>query len=177
MKLVLLVTLILLWSGPSVGQRSFYLDEEFKRPAKLPDALVPLLRDVVKESCRGQAITENADVRSSFVASRITLNRNRLAFIVRSSGERYCLTGADNVWFWVFLKTAKGYRNVLWGATLMVDVLKAKSHGLHDIETNIATARTHYRNFYRFDGTVYKPRKCMESTPFGAKAVRVPCRF
>jgi|SoiMethySBSTD1v2_1073268.scaffolds.fasta_scaffold103425_4 hypothetical protein len=177
MKLVLLVTSILLWYGPSPGQTSFYFDEPFKRPVKLPDAMAPLLRDVVNESsCRGQVTTENADLRSWFVGSRITLNRDRLAFIVRSSGERHCLTGTDNVWFWVFLKTAKGYRKVLSGGTLLVDVLKSSSHGLHDIETNVATARTSYRNFYRFDGTAYQMRKCMESTPVGAKHVRVPCR-
>jgi hypothetical protein len=176
MKLVLLVTSLLLSCAPSLGQTSFYLDEPFKRPAKLPAAMVPLLRDVVNESCRGQVSTENADFRSWFVASRITLHRDRLAFIVRSSAERYCLTGTDNDWFWVFLKTGKGYRRVLSGGTLMVDVLKFTSHGLHDIETNVATAQTNYRKFYRFDGTVYKMRKCMESTPVGAKDVTVPCR-
>jgi hypothetical protein len=72
--------------------------------------------------------------------------------------------------------TANGYRKVLSGGTLLVDVLKSKSHGLHDIETNIATARTNYRKFYRFDGTVYQKRKCMESTPVGAKDVTAPCR-
>ena len=75
-----------------------------------------------------------------------------------------------------FLRPRKGYRKVLSGGTLLVDVLKSKSHGLHDIETNVATARTNYGKFYRFDGTVYKPLKCMESTPVGAKHVRVPCR-
>lgn len=139
--------------------------------------MAPLLRDVVMESsCRGQVTTENADLRSWFVGSRITLKRDRLAFIVRASGERYCLTGTDNVWFWVFLKTDRGYRRVLSGHTLLVDVLKSKSRGLRDIETNVATARTNYRKFYRFDGTVYKMHKCMESTPVGAKDVIVPCR-
>lgn len=173
MKLVLLVTSILLWHGTSLGQTSFYFDEPFKQPAKLPKAMVPLLRDVVNESCHGQGTTEKADLRSWFVSSRITLNRDRLAFIVRSSDESNCPTGVDNVWFWVFLKTTKGYRRVLSGGTLLVDVLRSKSHGLHDIETNVATARTNYEKFYRFDGTVYKLRKCMESTPVGASACRV----
>ena len=175
MKLVLLVISILLCYGPAVGQTRFYLDEPFERTVKLPDAMVPLLRDVVNELCRGQVTTENADPRSWFVGSRITLNRDRFALIVHSSGERRCLTGANNVWFWVFLKTAKGYRKVLSGGTLLVHVLKSKSHGLHDIKTDAATARTNYRNFYRFDGTVYKKHKCMEATA-GAKHVRVPCR-
>ena len=63
---------------------------------------------------------------------------------------------------------------MLSGGTLLVDVLKSKSHGLHDIETNVATARTNYRKFYRFDGTVYKMRKCMESTP-GVPGFRLAC--
>jgi hypothetical protein len=174
-KLVLLVTSILLWYGPAPGQTRFYLDEPFKRPVKLPDAVVPLLRDVVNELCRGQVITENADLRSWFEGSQITLNRDRFALIVSSSGERRCLSGASNAYFWVFLKTAKGYCKVLSGGTLLVKVLKSKSHGLHDIETNAATAQTNYRNFYWFDGTVYKTRKCMQSTA-GAEHVRVPCR-
>ena len=176
MKLILLMTSILLCYGPSVGQTSFYFDEPFKRPVELPNAVAPLLREIVNESCRMQTTTKESDLRSWFSASRITLNRSHLAFILTSSGNRLCLSGADNVWFWIFLKTPHGYQKVLSGGTLLVDVLKSKSHGLHDIETNVATARTNYRNFYRFDGRVYKVRKCMESTPVGAKHVNVPCR-
>jgi hypothetical protein len=176
MKSILILITALFFTAPIAGQTHFYLDERFAREAKLPEALVPLLRDVIKNTCRGQMPADNTDIRSWFSASRITLSQRR-AYIVKSSGEHHCLTGADNDWFWIFLKTERGYRQVLTGGTLVVDVLKTKSRGLADIETNVATARTNYRNFYRFDGTVYKARKCMEATPPGeGKQVNVPCR-
>src|SRR6266516_442374 len=175
MKSILVLITALFSTASIAGQTHFYLDERFAREAKLPDALAPLLRDVIKKTCRGQIPTNDTDVRSWFAASRITLHQRR-AYIVKSVGEHHCLTGADNDWFWIFLKTGRGYRLVLTGGTLFVDVLRTKSHGLPDIETNVATARTNYRNFYRFDGTVYKARKCMEATPVEGKHVRVPCR-
>ena len=175
MKSILVLITALFAAGPIVGQTHFYLDERFAREAKLPDALVPLLRDVTKNTCRGQIPTDDTDVRSWFSASRISLNQRR-AYIVKSAGDHLCLSGGDNDWFWIFLNTGRGYRLLLTGGTLFVDVLKTKSHGLPDIETNVATARTNYRNFYRFDGTVYKARKCMEATPPEGKHVSVPCR-
>ena len=173
MRPILFITVILLLAAPSAAQTHFYLDEPFKRLAKIPDGLLPLLRDEVASTCRGDAAFQASDVRSLFSASRITLNHNP-AFILKSG--HHCLTGADNDWFWVYLRTRKGFRKVLTGGTISVDVLRTKTHGLRDIETNGATARTNYGRIYKFNGSIYNAVRCTESTPVEAKPKGVPCR-
>ena len=173
MKSILLLTLFLLFAAPLVAQTHFYLDEPFERPAKIPNDLMPALRDEIKSVCQRDAEFQAKDPRSLFTASKITLNNTRGGFILKSG--HHCLTGATNDWFWVFLRTAKGYRLVLTGGTISVDVLAAKTRGLRDIETNGASARTNYKNLYKFNGAIYKPYRCWQSTPVEAKPQRVPC--
>lgn len=174
MKSILLLTLFLLFAAPSAAQTHFYLDEPFSRPAKIPEALVPLLRNEIKSACQRDAQFQAMDPRSVFTASKITLNNPRGSLILKSG--HHCLTGVDNDWFWVFLRTQKGYRKILTGGTISVDVLRAKTRGLRDIETNGATARTNYGRIYKFDGSIYKAVRCTESTPVQARPQRVPCR-
>jgi len=173
MRPILFITIFLLLAAPSAAQTHFYLDEPFKRPAKIPDGLVPLLRNEIKSVCQGDAVFQATDSRSLFTASKITLNGSHGGFILKSG--HHCLTGVDNDWFWVFLRTARDYRLVLTGGTISVDVLATKSRGLRDIETNGATARTNYKDLYKFNGTVYKTHRCWQSTPVEAKPQRVPC--
>jgi hypothetical protein len=163
-----------LFATPSIAQTSFYLDEPFKHPAKIPNGLLPLLRIEIKSVCERDAQFQATDPRSLFTASRITLSNSRSGFILKSG--HHCLTGGDNDWFWVFLRTQRGYRLVLTGGTISVDVLKTQTRGSRDIETNGATARTNYRDLYKFNGSVYKPYRCWESTPVEAKPQRVRCR-
>src|SRR5881275_1714023 len=101
MRPILLLLSIFLSTVPLMAQRHFYLDEPFKHPAKIPSGLLPLLRDDVKSICHDDAAFQSTDVRSLFVASRITLN-NRPAFILRSG--HHCLTGGDNDGFRVYIK-------------------------------------------------------------------------
>ena len=175
-KLILLLALILLSAVTSVAQTHFYLDEPFKHPAKIPNGLVPLLRDEIKQMCRGESVNQSTDVKSWFSASQINLGHRRSAFILKSG--KYCLTGVDNDWFWIFLRIRRGYRLVLTGGTISLDVLKSTTRGLRDIETNAATAQTNYTNIYKFDGARYKARICSETAffPTGQKPKRVPCR-
>jgi len=173
MKSILFLIAILLSASPLAAQTHFYLDESFKRPARIPDGLVLLLRDEIKSTCRGDAVFQASDVRSLFSASRISINHYP-AFILKSG--HHCLTGADNDCFWVYFKTRKGYRKVLTGGTISVDVLRTKTHGLRDIETNGATAHTNFGRIYKFDGSIYNAARCTESTPVEAKPKRAPCR-
>jgi hypothetical protein len=173
-KLILVLVLILLSAVTSVAQTNFYLDEQFNPQAKIPNDLVLLLRDEIKQMCPSASVNQNTDVNSWFSASRINLGHRRSAFILKSG--KSCLTGADNKWFWIFLRTARGYQLVLTGGTISLWVLKSTTRGLRDIETNVATARTNYRNLYKFNGSVYKTYQCWESTPVEAKPQRVPCR-
>jgi hypothetical protein len=174
MKLTLLLAVILLSAVSTAAQTHFYLDEPFKHPAKIPDGLVPLLRDEIKKVCRGETVSQGADVKSWFSASRISVSGHRSAFILTSG--KPCLTGADHDWFWVYLKTTRGYRLALFGGAISVDSLKTRTHGLRDIETNAATANTNYTEIYKFNGLAYKIRVCMEASPVGARSKRVPCR-
>jgi hypothetical protein len=174
MNSILWLGLILLSAVSSAAQTHFYLDEPFKHPADIPDGLVPLLRREIKKACSGETVSRETDVKTWFSASRIDISGHRPAFIVASS--KTCLTGADNDWFWIFLKTPRGYRLVLHGGTISLDVLRAGTHGLRGIETNVAAGPTNYKTIYEFNGSVYKARRCMESTPVEAKPKRVPCR-
>ena len=174
MKSFFLLALFLFFATPSVSQTHFYLDEPFKHPAKIPDGLVPLLRTEIKSVCERDAEFQATDARTLFTASKITLSNSHFGFILKSG--HHCLTGGSNDWFWVFLRTARGYRLVLTSGTISVDVLKTKTRGLRDNETNGATARTNYRDLYKFNGLVYKPYRCWESTPVEAKSQRVRCR-
>jgi hypothetical protein len=173
MKPILLLTLALLTTIPAVAQIHFYFNEPFKQPAKIPNALVPLIRKIAK-SCRGETINQSTNIRSWFDASKISIHPSRSAFILRST--KSCLNGVDDDWFWIFVKSSQRYRLALTGGAIVLDVLKSKRHGLRSIETNAATANTNYKDVYEFDGAIYKRSRCMQSSPPGATARRVPCR-
>jgi hypothetical protein len=173
---ILSLGLLLLFVAPLAAQRHFHLDEPFRYPVQIPDGLLPVLRDEVKSMCSGDAVFQATDVRSLFLASRITLNHRR-AYILKS-GHR-CLTGGDNDWFWVYLKTARRYRLVLTGGTISVDMLRTRTRGLLDIAANMCTGAYCFENIYKFNGSVYKARVCSEWEMHGLsppKPHRVPCR-
>src|SRR5262245_11930392 len=174
MKPTLLLVVVLLFAASAAAQTHFYLDEPFKHPARILDSLVPLLRNEIRRSCRGEMINQRTDIESWFSASRISVSGQRPAFILTS--KKGCLTGADHDWVWVYLKTARGYRLVLFGGAISVDVLKTRTHGLRDIETNAATTSTNFTEIYKFNGSIYMMRVCMEASPVGARPKRVPCR-
>jgi hypothetical protein len=174
-KSILLLVVILLSAGTSLAQTHFHLDEPFKRPAKIPDALVPLLGDIAK-GCRAERVNRGTSVKSWFSASKINVSDDRSSLILKSG--KWCLNGVDNDWFWIFRKTARGYRLLMSAGSISLDVLKSTNRGLRDIETNAATAQTNYTNIYKFDGERYKVRICSETDifPTGQKPKRVPCR-
>jgi hypothetical protein len=174
-KPILLIGLILLSGVPLMAQRHFYLEERFKRRAKIPRDVLSSMRQEIKRKhmCR---IDETTDISPWFSAARIDLGGRATALILAS--YQGCLNGVDNNWFWVFLKRQKRYRMVLTGGTLSLDVLRPTSFGLRNIETNVATANTNYTNVYKFNGSVYKARICSETAMFpeNQKPKRVSCR-
>ena len=174
-KSILLLLVILLSAVASLAQTRFHLDEPFKRPAKIPDALVPTLRDIAKD-CLAERVNEGTDVKAWFSASKINISADRSSFILKSG--KWCLNGVDNDWFWIFRKTAQGYRLLMSAGSVSLDVLKSTTRGLRDIETNAATAQTNYTNIYKFDGERYKARICSQTDMFpkGSKPKRVRCR-
>ena len=161
---------------PLAAQTSFHLDEPFQREAKIADGLLPFLRNEIKSACQNDATFQATDVRSLFVASRIALS-DRPAFILKSG--HYCLTGGDNDWFWLYADTSRGYRLVLTGGTISLDVRRTRTHGFRDIETSTCTGAYCFGKTYKFNGSVYKVRVCTEAELRGnssPKPHRVPCR-
>jgi len=54
-KPVLFITVILVFVAPTAAQTHFYLEDAFKRSAKIPDSLLPSLRSEIKSRCRDDA--------------------------------------------------------------------------------------------------------------------------
>jgi hypothetical protein len=175
LKPILLLISVLLIAQPLVAQRHFYLEERFKNQVKIPSDVLGLMRQEIerKRMCR---IDDQTNISSWFSASRIDLGAGETALILAS--DQMCLNGADNNWFWVFLRRQNHYRMVLTGGTLSVDVLRSTNSGLHNIETNVATANTNYTNVYKFNGQAYRARICLEMAlfPDNQKPKRVSCR-
>jgi hypothetical protein len=175
-QVLLSLAMVLSVAAPIVAQQRFFFFEQrnpFKRPVKIPRAVLQVMRDEIKDR-RGCQINETTNVGRWFFGSRIYLGGTRRAFILRSHQD--CLNGANNDWFWIVLQTSHGYRMVLFDGTISVFVRNSKSHGLRDVETNAATAAIAFRNVYKFDGEVYKLTDCFEAMPVEAKLKRVPCR-
>ena len=161
--------------APLAAQRSFFFEEPnpFKHPVKIPRAVLQVMRREI-EGQRGGHLNESTNLADWFFGARIALGTNRPAFILRSHED--FLNGADNDWFWIVLQTSRGYRMVLFAGTISVSARNSKTHGLRDIETNMATAAIAFRNVYKFKGTVYKLTDCFEAMPVEAKLKRVSCR-
>ena len=172
---ILLLGSILLLGVPLMAQRHFYLEERFKHQVKIPhDVLRSMRQEIERKYMCG--IDKSTNISSWFSASRVDLGARETALILAS--DQGCLNGADNDWFWIFLKRQKRFRLALTGGTLSLDVARSKSFGLRNIETNVATANTNYTNIYKFNGSAYKARICSETAlfPDNQKPKRVSCR-
>ena len=174
-KAFLTLGLLILLNASVAAQTSFTLDEPFKRAATIPAALLPLLANEIKSTCKNDAAFQASDARSLFVASRITLN-HRAAFILKS--DHHCLTGGDNDFFWVYVKTGRRYKLVLTGGTITLGVRRTRTHGLRDIATSVCTGAYCFAKTYKFDGSIYRAIICEEAElrDRPPKYHRVPCR-
>jgi hypothetical protein len=174
-KALLTLAFLILLNSSLAAQTSFNLDEPFKHTANIPKALLPLLATEIKSTCKNDAAFQASDVRSLFVASRITLN-HRPAFILKSG--HHCLTGGDNDFFWVYVSTRRRYRLVLTGGTISLGVRRTRTHGLRDIATSVCTGAYCFAKTYKFDGSTYSARICEEAElrDRPPKYHRVPCR-
>ncbi len=168
------MVLLCLTAASASAQRHFFFDqpESFRHPVKLPREVLPLLRREVDAiaGCNEKPSKEAP----SFTASRINLGANRPGIIVRVFED--CSHSADNFWFWILLKTRRGYRSLLRAGTVSVTVRNARAHGFPNIETNAATAEGNYTNVYKFDGSVYKVDMCTHTSFATRKTERVTCR-
>jgi len=174
-KLIPVVSLIFFSASSLAAQQRFFFFEEpkpFKHTANIPRAALQVMRHEI-ENRRGCNIDQSTNPARWFFGSRINLSPRRRAYILRSHQD--CLNGADNDWVWIVLKTSRGCQMVLFDGTISVYVRNSTSHGLRDIETNMATAAIAFRDVFKFDGNVYKRTHCFEAMPVEAKLKPVPC--
>ncbi len=171
---ILLLSLLIAFAPASAAQKFFLFEQPrpFKHPIKLPGGALQLLRGEIKD-IRGCGVNQSTDISRWFIASRISLGGRRRAYIARS--HENCLNGVDNDWFWIVLKTGRGYRLLLHGGTISLAVRNTRTHGFPDIETNAATAEGNYTDTYKFDGTAYKAQKCTHTSWRTGKPELIPC--
>jgi hypothetical protein len=142
-----------------------------------------LLRQLIRENAEDlQRCSETdggeIDLRVYFAASALDVNRDgALDLIVQP--EKYCLQGAHNTVFWVFVKTGRGsaakYQRVFTVRNDWMDVLKTTSHGFRDIRAAGHTAVEMHSIVWRHDGRRYRPAVCTTENLETNKSVRVKC--
>ena len=169
------LVLLFLLAGSSAAQKRFFFDqpEPFKHQVKLPAHVLRLLRHEIA-GVPGCNEKPSSQISASFVGSHISLGANRRALIALAYED--CSQSADRFWFWVLLKTGRGYRQLLRAGADSVTVRNAQTYRFPDLETNAATAEGNYRNVYKFDGTVYKVELCTHTSFATRQTERVACR-
>lgn len=157
----LLLTLFALPAWAQRGaQRSFGAEEPMRRPARIPKAVLRLLRqDERVRRCLSDAAERQKELASWFSASAVELNNDRRSDLLVKP-ENGCLWGANIVPFWIFRNGGAGYELVLKTHGLGVDILRKRTLGHHDVEVGAASADRSYGAVYKFDGKRYLPRRC-----------------
>jgi hypothetical protein len=157
------IAAILTCASLCAAQRHFDFDNMTKRPVKIPHGGLRPMHDYLAAhnflpaAC---AINQSTDISSWFSGWRISVASRCQAYLLLPDNE--CLNGIDNDHFWIVLKTPRGYRLVLTGGSLFLSVLNTRTHGLHDLETSACTSALCFREIYKFDGSVYMKRICIE---------------
>jgi hypothetical protein len=175
----MLVAIIFSCASLSAAQRDFNFDDMKQRPVNIPrSALRPIHNYLAEHKIApiGYTLNESTDISSWFSGWRISIAKRR-AYLLLPDKEG--LNGVDNDHFWIVLQKARGYRLVLRGGTLFLSVLKTRTHRLHDVETSACTSNTCFREIYKFDGSLYWMRTCIEGEINGGRPPkwhRVPCR-
>jgi hypothetical protein len=129
--------------------------EAVKKPAKIPDDVLALLRqdDRVKNALEDGKIPPGELPTSWFAASAIHLSGpGEPDLIVAAEGP---LMGADVEDFWVFCHTEHGYKLVLNVPTHNLIVKETYWKGHREIETSAETAKVFTSVLFRWDGKKY----------------------
>ena len=150
-------------------QTSFDAEGPVDRPVPLSDPArkaiagdVKLVKDLANKQLSAETVPQEW-----FAVSQIHLaNRKETDLVVVGGGG---LMGANFTRFWVLRQTSSGYDLVLSTGALHLDVLRTRTNGLTNIETNIVVGGGYAdaRDF-AFDGHRYWVTK-LSSTLIGAK--------
>lgn len=148
-----------------VEQREFNIEQNPDRPAKIPDAILPLLKkDEQVRKCLQEETSNRNSIRAWFKASTVHLVRSRAAdFVVQDSENApLCLMGANIGPIWLFRNTGNKYELVLKAYTHNLKILRTRTRGYHDISIEAPTAVKILAAVYKFNGARYVPVKCWE---------------
>jgi hypothetical protein len=154
-------------------QTAFDLESPMTRMVRVPPAVLHQLaaHHDVREFLDGRSGSE-AEVLSAFEAAPAHINTDgEEDLVVRNSR----LNGANIGPFWLFTRTAQGYKLVFFTRSLGVSILRPVAAGYHDLKVSSATAVTLSQTRYRFDGKAYKPKECTRTDLSTERTVRVPC--
>ncbi len=165
MRSFIVCTILVFCFSPIVfGQKfqdSFFIEEKFKKPVRVPtSALNSLKQDKEIQRCLKSGNLSKLSA-NWFEATKINLNNDRFPDLFVKAKEG-CLTGnAISVWFLRNDKTK--YEVVLTDYTLVVDIDKKLSKRFYNITTNRSTPSTTFWTVYIFNGKRYVKKRSYET--------------
>jgi len=139
-------------------QTVFDLEGTVKKEAKIPDAVIAVLKsDEIVDGCfreKGEGINE-AEL---FSASEIDLNADKKPDLIIKARDA-CLFGANQGPFWVFYKMRDGYQKILSASGLQLKVLPAKTNSFNKIEIGKVVRMKPSSEIYSFRKGEYRAVK------------------
>lgn len=154
-------------------QTDFDLESPLTRIVPVPLAVLHQLatHPDVREFLDGGSASA-AEVLGAFEAAPAHINTDGVEdLVVRNSR----LNGANIGPFWLFTRTAHGYKLVFFTRSLGISILRPAAGGYHDLKASSATAVTLYETRYQFDGRAYQLKKCTRTDSSTGKAMPIPC--
>lgn len=140
------------------AQTVFDLQGTVKKEAKIPDAVIAVLKsDEIVDGCfreKGEIIDEA----KLFAASDIDLNADGKPDLIIKAGDA-CLFGANQGPFWVFYRMPDGYQKVLSASGLRLKVLSAKTNSFYQIEISKVVGTKPASEIYSFQRGAYRAAK------------------
>src|SRR4051794_31591378 len=142
-------------------QTSFDLESPMTRTVRVPPAVPHQL--AVHHDVREFLDLRNesaAEVLSAFEAAPAHINTDRAEDLVVRNPR---MNGANIGPFWLFTKTAHGYKLVFFTRSLGISILRPVAGGYHDLKVSSAIAVALSETLYRFDGRAYQPKERMHT--------------
>ena len=138
----------------SVREQSFSIDGEMGQTVTIPKKVMQLLQahPQVKEYASNPE-NDKKEMLEAFEAAPVDLARRGKVDLVVTN---VVLNGANTGPFWVFIKTTRGYKQVLFVTSLDLTIRRARTKGLRDISAGTATAMSTSEDYYRFNGRRYR---------------------
>lgn len=136
-------------------QTVFNLEEDVKQPAKIPDAVIAILKSEDRVDACFREKGEGANENDWFEASEIDLNGDRRIDLIVKAKDG-CLFGANQGPFWIFQNLPDGFQQVLAASGLQLTVMPKKINSFHQIKINKIVSMKPASQIFQFVGGKYK---------------------